>query len=67
VLRATRLDAVSDRFLFRIVAPACVPVTTTNRKNAAEALRQLGVSNAMHFVEHVETWGEVEIVTPDQG
>jgi hypothetical protein len=65
VLRATRLDAVSDRFQFRIEVPGCVPVTTASPEKAAKVLSVLGVTNPLHLVDHVTMWGEVEIVEPE--
>jgi hypothetical protein len=63
-LTAIRLDAY-DRFQFRIEAPGCVPVTTASPEKAAKVLSVLGVTNPLHFVDHVTIWGEVEIVEPE--
>jgi hypothetical protein len=62
-LIATRLDAY-DRFQFRIEAPDCVPVVTSDPLKAAEVLSQHGIKSPMRLVHHVQTWGDLEIVEP---
>jgi hypothetical protein len=62
-LTAIRLDAY-DRFQFRVEAPDCVPVVTSDPLKAAEVLTQLGIENPMRLVHHVQAWGDLEIVEP---
>ena len=63
MLQAIRLDAY-DHFQFRIEAPTLVPVITGDAAQAAEVLRQLGVTNPGLLVVHAQSWGQVEIAEP---
>lgn len=60
LLQAIRLD-VYGGFQFRIDTPDGASVLLSNAEEAVRKLSELGVTNSARLVEHVRTWGVVEI------
>ena len=61
VLQAIRLDA-HDRFQYRIENEDAPPLLVGDPREAVERLRECGVSNPEQLIEHVKTWGIIEIL-----
>jgi hypothetical protein len=65
-LSATQLDAYGH-LRFTIEVDGATHLTTDEALQAAKALAELGVDRPLQRVEHVRTWGVVEIEAASEG
>lgn len=60
-LSAKRLD-LRDTFQFSIEAEGSTAAVTCERMKAAKLLVRMGINDPMQLIEHVQTWGTVDLV-----